>query len=87
MKSTCLQHKFEVNLMLQYCGDPRCFPPGQREAAAESTLGPDLLGPWKPVWDGMGVFQAITPVKERDTHCITTEITGKDSSSRRRCEN
>ena len=73
--------------MLQYRGDPRCFPPGQREAAAESALGPDLPGPWKPVRDGMGVFKAITPIKERDTHCITTEITDKDSSSRRRCEN
>ena len=75
--------------MLYYClsGDLRCFPPGQREAAAESAVQPDLPGSRKPVRYGMGVFKAITPIKERDTHCITTEITGKDSSSRRRCKN
>lgn len=51
------------------------FSPGQKEAAA------DLPASWKPVWDGMGVFKAIVPIKERDTHCRTTEITGKDTAA------
>lgn len=29
----------------------------------------------------MGVFKAIAPIKERDTHCRTTEITGKDTAA------
>lgn len=48
---------------------------------AESALGPDLAGSWKPVQDGMGDFKAIAPIKERDTHCRSTEITGKDTAA------
>lgn len=48
---------------------------------AQSPLEPDLTGSRKPVQDGMGVFKTISPIKERDTHCITREITGKDSAA------